>query len=615
MRTCSSSPACMLAAGVAGAGSLAGSSAGTAPAGRRRWRRGPAWRPRCRGGGYGGPSPPAVPRRRRSSLSGCASAFELRQDLPAHGVVDAGADERRRRPADGAPARPRSSGETGHLPSSVSRSATSRRSAGALGRAPPDGVASLRGGLAHVADAPPHQLANAASRARGARPISAPRSGSSTTSGEADRTSISSSTDWTAFSPSGTALRTVVEHPVGGGRARGPIGRGGSCQIGGHQRRRRAPGAGRPPASCSRSAGSSAAPASWASATSAAAGQRVPPISRTTSPAIMLWPSARLRSRLQGRGGQRLCHLLDQSRQLAAREAAPARPGLGLVNQQVLERQDQDAAQRDRAGRPQQGQPAAHGRQQPVDRPAPVERVDQADDLQQLLVAGAGHVAVETRDRSGRAHAVAARSSSARARLSITLSAGAPVLVQLDPAAAVEADVVAVEAGRGLAVVRVEHRQRRPDLLQRLALQRPLVPRDRLPQAADLTPAVEQPLRPGQRAAHPLADPLLPAAQQAQHLAQQLARLRLAPRRPPARPARRRRGRRPHRRPCRRSRPPTIARATARSVLQPRQHRLVARRHRRPIGGPTGVATSPMASIRSNRPSTGMPSRGATLAR
>ena len=182
------------------------------------------------------------------------------------------------------------------------------------------------------------------------------------------------------------------------GRARGPIGRGGSCQMAGTSD---GPSArsGATPASCSRSAGSSASPASWASATSARswpenaakiahhlARDHAVAFGAATQPA-------------QGRGGQRLCHLLDQSRQPCTRETTAARPRFGLVNQKVLERQDQDAAQRDRAGRPQQGQPAAHGRQQLVDRPAPVQRVDQPDDLEQLLVAGARHVAVETQDR------------------------------------------------------------------------------------------------------------------------------------------------------------------------------------------------------------------------
>ena len=83
--------------------------------------------------------------------------FEVRENLPAHGVVDADADERRRRPTDGAQRGPilrrdrplaLQRVQIGHEP----------KECGSAGRAAAGRRGQPGGGLAHVADAAPHQL-------------------------------------------------------------------------------------------------------------------------------------------------------------------------------------------------------------------------------------------------------------------------------------------------------------------------------------------------------------------------------------------------------------------------------------------------------------------------
>ena len=158
--------------------------------------------------------------------------------------------------------------------------------------------------------------------------MSAPRKGSRTTSGEAARARRSSSTDCSAASPIGAAAAGEARSAGSWAlRPRPLIGRGGSCQMVGT---RVGPSAssGQMPASCVAHRDTRCHSLSTPlRAIAAAVGQSVAPISRTTSPEIMLCPSASDRNRVRS-ARQAGCDLLDQLRQVGAREAAPAGPGL-----------------------------------------------------------------------------------------------------------------------------------------------------------------------------------------------------------------------------------------------------------------------------------------------
>ena len=193
-------------------------------------------------------------------------------------------------------------------------------------------------------------------------------------------------------------------------------------------------------------------------------------------------------------------------------------------NQKILEWQDQHAAERDRARGPQQGQPAADG-------------------LQQRSTGRAGPTC-----RSGRPRAAAARrwrrdmsrsspgsgvpalmpsppAAAPLGRGSPVRQSGAPVLVSLHPAPRSNRISLLPGAGCGLAIVWVEHRQRGRICCSVSRCCRPLVPCHRLPHAADLSPTVEQPFRPGQACCE-ICSPAAPASRLSRSItsSQRLAR-------------------------------------------------------------------------------------------
>ena len=195
-------------------------------------RRGRAWRRRCRGGACGARSPRAARRRRRSCLRAGPSVSSWPSSSCLTARLDPGC-RRRRRPSCGSSASAALSlGLTGHLSSSASRSATRRRTAAASARAPGAAGAASRIAVSRMSamrrcTARPSR----ASRSRGGRPRSAPRSGSRRTSGDATRASNSSITASIASGPSGTAARSSSSTRSRAGRVRLATGRGGSCQI------------------------------------------------------------------------------------------------------------------------------------------------------------------------------------------------------------------------------------------------------------------------------------------------------------------------------------------------------------------------------------------------
>ena len=141
-------------------------------------RRARAWHRRCRGGACGGRSPPAAPPRRRQALR-LGQRVEPAQDLLAHRLVDAGADERRRTPLPdllqrrpAPPARPAicSPAHRGRPPAAAAPPPPSRRH-------PAHAAASRRAPRACRRCGACTSRVRASSRARAGMPRSAPRSG------------------------------------------------------------------------------------------------------------------------------------------------------------------------------------------------------------------------------------------------------------------------------------------------------------------------------------------------------------------------------------------------------------------------------------------------------
>ena len=160
----------------------------------------------------------------------------------------------------------------------------------------------------------------------------------------------------------------------------------------------------------------------------------------------------------------------DQFGQLRPRKAWAARPRL-VAPARARPRTAGSARAPASAAAPGAAAPAGRGRAPAAGPPAtPVERVDQAHDLQQLLVAGARHVAVERRQHHVGAHALAARISSARARRSITDAPVRQSSCSFTRRPRSKRISWASATAAGGAVVRVQHRQRGQDLLQHLAL-------------------------------------------------------------------------------------------------------------------------------------------------
>ena len=437
-----------------------------------------------------------------SARPDAASALELGQDLPAHRVSRCRC-RRTPTPSRGSRASAaRRSGATGHLPSSASRSATSRRSAAASDarpRAAARPAARRSRACRRCAGAPAGRAPRPAPAAAGrdrrraaarARPAARPT-----------RASSSSSTDCSGLLAQrhGSAHRSSSRSSGRAGQGRDRPRR--QLPDRRHQRRPQGQERGHRGQLLAQRRLAARRRPSWRLGDFGRGrperGADLAHRPRPTSCCGLRRGHAAARRVAAGSAG---ADLLDQAAELAAREAAPARPGLARPHQQVLERQDQHAARASSAGA---GAAAPAGRARASSSRSTGPRRSSVS-IRPTTWSSCSSLAPDmSRSRAGRsecrAHALAARSSSARARLSITLSAGAPVLVQLDPTPPVEADVAAVDAGAAASrSFGSSIGSDGPDLLQRLALQRPLVPRNRLPQAADLTPAVQQPLRPGQ---------------------------------------------------------------------------------------------------------------------
>ena len=228
---------------------------------------------------------------------------------------------------------------------------------------------------------------SSASRSRGGSPKSAPRNGSRTTSGEAARVNSSSSTDSSAASPMRRRGARKLEQQVQG-RSRQTA----------HRPRRQLPdrrdqGRAQRQQRADRGQLRSQAPAlSLSRRPWRGHGCRRRPKRRADFAHDLGRHHAvpgRPRPQGRGRGGRQAGgDPLDQFAPGRPRKAAAAGPSLAGRDEQILERQDQHAPERQRPGRAQQRQPVADRLQQPIHRATPVERVDQADDLQQLLVAG-----------------------------------------------------------------------------------------------------------------------------------------------------------------------------------------------------------------------------------
>ena len=336
------------------------------------------------------------------------------------------------------------------------------------------------------------------------------------TSGEAERTSSSSSTDCSGASrPSGDRRAQQIEQQIQRRAGARPPSAAAAAA------RSPAPGSGPAPAAAPSPASCRAAPAPGAAAgadaatIAAAAGHSVAPISRTTSPDIMLCPAgAASRSAAAVAAGRPAVTCSTSAPSWRARSSAgrarPRRAGPGDPRTA-----GSAPAQRQRPGRPQQRQPVAHG------------------SSSRSTVPRRSSVSIRPTTRSSCSSLACDMSrSSAGQRRARPLMRWPPAAARRGRGSSITLAPVRQSScsrtrrprsnrmswpprhAAALAVVRVEHRQRRPDLLQHLALHRPLVAGHRFPQAADLAPAVEQPFRPGENAAHPLARPA--ACQRAQ---------------------------------------------------------------------------------------------------
>ena len=406
--------------------------------------RGRAWRRRCRGGGYGARSPPAP--RHRSSLSPpgrvSASSWPRISALTAVSIPLPTKAETERR----------ISASAGLSPGSVAncrrglqiRHETQERvGVGALPARRRCGEPRPRSRACRRCAGGPAGRA-AASRSRGGSPKSAPRSGSRSDQrrGGARQQQLEH-----------RQQRLLAQRHRGAQQIEQQIQRG-ACEAADRPRRQlpdhrdegRAQRQQRPDAgqlAVAAPAPESSLSTASARAMAAAVGQSVAPISRTTSPDIMLCPSASAPQPLCAvEAGRPAVTCSTSCARIGARKAAPAGPGLVRRDQQILEGQDQHPPQRQRPGWPQQRQPVAHRLQQPD----PPGRADPACRSGRPRAAAARRwPATCPGPAPGKGAAPvmpsAARSSSDRARLSSTVRPGAPVLVQPHAAAAVEPDV------------------------------------------------------------------------------------------------------------------------------------------------------------------------------